>query len=502
MERASGVLMNISSLPSPFAIGVFGKEAEKFAESIKEMGFSKWQILPLNTVGAGDSPYSSDGAFSGNIMYIDPMTLMEDGYVTEQDVAECVYAGSPYSVDYGYALRAITALLRKAFANITPECKKKVEKFLKDEERFNYAYYKALKEHFGNLPFYEWTDGFANYSSALKRKKEFSSGILYHGFCQYIFESQWFALKAKINALGVDIIGDMPIYVGLDSADVWAHSELFSVDPETFKPSLVAGVPPDAFSEDGQLWGNPLFDWERMEKDGFAWWISRIKHSLEMYDTVRIDHFRGIASYWAVGADEQTARNGKWKKGPGMKLFRAVNEQIDSPSIIAEDLGVFGKDVVRLLKSTGFAGMRVIQFAFGGDDSVHLPHNYPENCVVYTGTHDNNTLLGWLYETDPSSREQALEYCNFTGDDWGRGGEYSPSCRAIIETLWRSSSALTVIPVQDMCGYGGDTRMNCPGVAEGNWRPRFTSEQLARIDKEYFAKINRVFFRLPENKNG
>ena len=501
MERRSGVLMNISSLPSPFAIGVFGREAEGFAASIKEMGFSEWQILPLNTVGAGESPYSSDGAFSGNIMYIDPLTLMEDGYVTEQDVQMCIYNGSPYSVDYGFAMQAITRLMKTAYASMTDECKKDVERFLKDKEAFNYAYYKALKEHFENKPFYEWDDEFRNYKKALKHKKEFADSILFHGFCQYIFTKQWFALKEKINAKKVNIIGDMPIYVGLDSADVWAHTELFLIDPDTYRPNLVAGVPPDAFSEDGQLWGNPLFDWAEMEKNGFQWWIDRIKYSLKLYDTVRIDHFRGIASFWAVGADEKTARNGKWMKGPGMKLFKAVNAQIDSPSIIAEDLGVFGKDVVRLLKSTGFAGMRVIQFAFGGDDSVHLPHNYTENCVVYTGTHDNNTLLGWLYDTDPSSRDQALEYCKFSGD-WGQGGEYSPSCRAIIDTIWSSCAGLVVIPVQDMCGYGSDTRMNCPGVAEGNWRPRFTSEQLSRIDREYFSKINRVYFRSFEKNNG
>ena len=286
----------------------------------------------------------------------------------------------------------------------------------------------------------------------------------------------------------------MPIYVGQDSADVWAHTNLFLIDENTLLPRMVAGVPPDYFSEDGQLWGNPLFDWKKMQEDDFAWWVRRIKHSLSLYDTLRIDHFRGIASFWAVKAGEETARNGVWKKGPGMKLFRALNKEIEAPSIIAEDLGEFGEDVERLLKGTGFAGMRVIQFGFGGEDNSHLPHNYPENCIAYTGTHDNDTLLGWLYNSDEETREYALDYCGFNGD-WGIGGFASPSCRKLIETVWRTNAYLAVIPLQDMCGFGTDTRMNTPGVPEGNWCPRFTTDQLSHIDAEYFRKINNLYKR-------
>lgn len=495
MKRQSGVLMNISSLPSPYGIGVIGKEAEDFAKKIKEMGFSKWQILPLNPPGAGNSPYSSDGAFAGNILYIDPEKLQADGLLTDDDVALCRCDTTPYRVDYPTVAEKKLAILKKAYENITDEYKTETAKFLKKAENFNYAYFKALKDRFDGAPFYNWDKEFKDRGLAEKHKGEFEEGIFFHGFCMYVFMRQWKQFKKNVNDLGVQIIGDMPIYVNLDSADVWAHTDLFLLNKNTFRPQLVAGVPPDYFSEDGQLWGNPLFDWDAMEQDGFSWWVERIANSLALYDTLRIDHFRGIASFWAVNAKAETAKNGKWKKGPGMKLFDAVNKKIKDPAIIAEDLGEFGKDVEKLLKDTGFAGMRVIQFGFDGKDNSHLPHNYPENCIAYTGTHDNDTTLGWLYSIDNETRRYVLDYCGFKGHNWGEGGFYSASCRAVIETVWRSPALLAIVPAQDMCGFGTDTRINTPGTPEGNWEVRFTSEQLASIDKEYFKRINYVFKR-------
>ncbi len=488
--------MNISSLPSLYGIGVIGKEAEDFAKRIKEMGFSKWQILPLNPPGAGNSPYSSDGAFAGNILYIDPEKLEEDGLVTSDDVEMCKYNGTPYRVDYDIVKEKKLALLKKAYENITDEYKNGTKAFLRKPENFNYAYFKALKEYFDGEPFYNWKKEYKVRALAEAHKGEFEEQIFFHGFCMYVFMRQWKEFKKTVNKLGIDIIGDMPIYVNLDSADVWAHTDLFLLNKNTFKPQLVAGVPPDYFSEDGQLWGNPLFDWKAMEEDNFSWWVERIANSLSLYDTLRIDHFRGIASFWAVNAKEETARNGKWKKGPGMKLFDAVNSKIKNPSIIAEDLGEFGKDVEKLLADTGFAGMRVIQFAFDGKDNSHLPHNYPKNCIAYTGTHDNDTALGWLYSiAEDETRKLVLDYCGFKDWNWGEGGFYSKSVRAIIEAVWRSPAALTIVSVQDMCGFGSDTRINTPGTPEGNWEVRFTKEQLDSIDADYFKRINTVFVR-------
>ena len=489
--------MNIASLPSKYGIGVIGEEAVSFAKLIKEMGFSKWQILPLNppALMAANSPYSSNGAFAGNIAYIDPITLFYDGLADPDDVRRCEYYGSPYRVDFEFVNESKKRLMKKAYANITEEYREKTAEFLSDKENFNYAYYVTLQDKFGGAEFVEWDKEYRDYETALTHKDEHEDGIFYNGFCMYTFFRQWTEFKKTVNDLGVQIIGDMPIYVSLDSADVWAHKELFCLNKKTFRPQLVAGVPPDYFSEDGQLWGNPLYDWKAMEEDGFSWWINRIKRNLTLYDTVRIDHFRGIASYWAVGANEETAKNGKWKKGPGMKLFDAVNKKIKDPAIIAEDLGEFGKDVETLLKETGFAGMRVVQFGFDGKDSSHLPHNYPENCIAYTGTHDNDTLLGWLYSTDDETRRYVLDYVGFKQPNWGDGGFYSPSCRAITEAVWRSSAKLSVIPVQDMCGFGSDTRLNVPGSALGNWEVRFTKEQIDSIDRGYFKRINSIFKR-------
>ena len=312
-------------------------------------------------------------------------------------------------------------------------------------------------------------------------------------FKQYIFFEQWREIKKYAADKNVKIIGDMPIYVALDSADVWACPENFRLD---LKPQSVAGVPPDYFSEDGQLWGNPLYDWEHMEKDGCKWWLERLGAAFAMFDVVRIDHFRAFASYWAVPADSDTAKNGEWQKGPGMKFFNRLFEKYPDAPVIAEDLGVFGEDVTELLRETGFPGMKVIQFAFTpGADSLHLPHHCTPNSAVYCGTHDNNTLFGWLFEAPEAERNYILRYVGFRGDNWGEGGYHAPACRSIIETVWRTSSRIAVIAFQDMCGFGNDARMNIPGVPELNWRFRTTAETIANVDKKYFREINGLFGR-------
>ena len=488
--------MNISSLPSPFSTGVFGKEARDFADSIKNMGFSKWQVLPLGPIDRENSPYTADSAFAGNVLFIDPRALFDDGLITEEELESCKYSGSVYVADYDFARETKTAVLKSAFSRITPELDKKLDEFCeKNLWLCDYALFLAIKEAKDGAPWWEWGE-LSSYKTAKKREAEFDTR--FYKFCQFVFFEQWLKLKTYANQKGVEIIGDMPIYVAPDSCDVWSHPDLFWLDQKTYAPIKVAGCPPDYFSADGQFWGNPIYNWEKMEKNGFKWWIERIKSALSLYDTVRIDHFRGMASYWAIPADAESAKEGHWEKGPAKKLFDAINKAIENPSIIAEDLGTFGEDVIELLDYTKFPGMRVIQFAFadeGDRNCTHLPHNYPKNCLAYVGTHDNNTLLGWLWEASEYERRFALDYCGFKGDNWGEGGKYAPACRCIIETVFKSPADTAIIAIQDILGYGADARMNIPGVPDKNWGFRATKEALADIDRDYFKRINRVFSR-------
>jgi 4-alpha-glucanotransferase len=363
----------------------------------------------------------------------------------------------------------------------------------------DYALYMALKEAEGQKPWWEWEEKHARYFECVKDIFSFESEAAFWKFVQYIFFEQWNKLKKYANKKGIAVIGDMPIYVAMDSADVWANINQFLIDEKTLTAKKVAGVPPDYFSEDGQLWGNPIYNWENMKKDGYTWWLSRLEQALSTYDTVRIDHFRAFASYWEIPAESETAKIGEWVDGPKMDLFDAVFSRFgkDAP-IIAEDLGTFGEDVIKLLDDTGFPGMRVIQFGFDpGGDSTHLPHNAPANSINYVGTHDNNTLLGWLWEASESERDFALDYCRFDKRSfWGDGGYRSPSCRSIIETVWQSASNVAVISLQDMCGFGSDARMNTPGIAEKNWRFRTTRDTIDSIDTEYFRRINALYRRM------
>ena len=495
INRSSGVLMSISALPSEYGVGVFGREAVGFAKRIKEMGFSCWQVLPFTPLDYANSPYGSDSAFAGNGLYISPELMVRDGYSTAAEAEENKYGGSPYTAAYDFAREKREKLLRSAFSRLGVEKKQEIEEFVDKKGLFSHCLYRALKHENGGKHFWEWEKGF-KYVDALKLADEMKEEILYHGFVQYLFYTQWEETKREINKIGIKVIGDMPIYVSRDSADLWASPELFSVDPETYVPDRVAGCPPDYFSEDGQLWGNPLYNWKYHKATGYAWWIKRIQRSFELYDMLRIDHFRAFASYWAIDGKSKTAKNGKWLKGPGMSLFKAVKAALGDVPIITEDLGAFGDDVVKLLKDSGFPGMRIIQFGFDpNDNATHLPHNYPINCIAYTGTHDNNTLLGWLWEATEEERKFALDYCGFDNGDWGKGGYDAPACRKIIEALWRSSAVLAIIPFQDMCGFGSDARMNIPGDDSGKWQFRTTESTCDNVDVEYFKKINRLFRR-------
>ena len=491
------MLMPVSSLPGPFGIGVFGQEARSFIDALHRMRFRWWQVLPFNPVDSGNSPYASPSAFAGNILFIDPRRLQEKGLLTDDEVRQSQYSGSPYTAEYAFAHQARLHALRTAHARLSAAEKKQTDAFLREQPWVeDYALYMAVKEANNGLPWWEWAGGEASFERCMRNREQYTEERAFWIFVQQQFFEQWRDLKAYAAERGIGIIGDMPIYVSMDSCDVWSHLSLFQLDSATFRPKKVAGVPPDYFCEEGQLWGNPLYDWEKMKADGYQWWIERIAHSLRLYDAVRIDHFRGFASYWAVPVNAETAKEGAWEPGPGQDLFDAVERQIPCPSIIAEDLGIFGKDVVRLLESSGFPGMRVVQFGFDpSDDSTHLPHNYPFNCVAYLGTHDNNTLLGWLWEASPQERAFALDYCGFSGDHWGDGGFRSESCRKMIEAVWRSSARMAVIAFQDMCGFGSDARMNIPGQPENNWRFRTTADTIAQLDEAYFKKINTLFRR-------
>ena len=354
----------------------------------------------------------------------------------------------------------------------------------------------AVKEIENGKPWWEWSEKHARYHECIKDIFSYEDRAAFWKFVQYIFFKQWYELKEYANKKGVAVIGDMPIYVAMDSVDVWSNLEMFLIDEKTLTAEKVAGVPPDYFSEDGQLWGNPIYNWQAMKEDGYSWWISRLSQALKTYDTVRIDHFRAFASYWAVPADSDTAKVGEWLDGPKMDLFNRVKDVFGEAPIIAEDLGVFGEDVVKLLEDTGFPGMKVVQFGFDPNaDSSHLPHNACANSVNYVGTHDNNTILGWLWEASEKERRFALDYAGFEGDNWGEGGYYSKSCRKIIEAVWKSSSNTAIIALQDMCGFGSDARMNIPGVPEKNWRFRTTADTIDSIDSEYFRRINSLYRR-------
>ena len=495
--RASGVLTAVSSPPSPYGVGVFGQETEAFILKLREMGFSYWQVLPLCPPDSYGSPYASPAAFAVSPLYISPDRLAQAGLVTPEEAAENRYTGSPYTADYAFALQARRALLKKAFSRAFDKLSQKLDAFAAENDWCTgYALYAACKSRFHDAPWYEWPPEYRQYADALRHRGEMETDFQFFVFEQYIAYTQWAQIKQFANEHGVKILGDMPIYVSYDSADVWQNRALFALDARTGARKRVSGVPPDYFSAEGQLWGNPLYDWQAMEKDGYRWWCARIQNARQLYDTVRIDHFRAFASYWAVPADSPTAKNGAWEQGPGKKLFDAVFDAFGEVPIIAEDLGTFGEDVVQLLEDTAFPGMRVVQFGFSPDsDSTHLPHNYPQNCVAYVGTHDNAPLLAWLWEADAAQRRFALDYCGFEGENWGEGGFYSPACRKIIETVWRSSAKLAILSFQDLCGFGGDARMNTPGRAEGNWLFRTTADTIRQIDAAYYQHINRLFKR-------
>lgn len=477
MNRKSGVLMHISSLFGDYSIGGFGEQAKYFINFLSDCGYSYWQVLPFCPSDECNSPYKSPSAFAGNPYFINLEQLRNKGLLTDNEL-ESQKQTTPYVCEYERLYNERLPILKVASSRVTD--KSPIEDFISQNPYLeNFCRFMAIKNSNNDTAWYEWEN------------EDYGDDDLFMWkFIQYEFFTQWADIKKYANDKGIRIIGDIPIYVDLDSSDVWADKHLFKLD-EKNTPVTVAGVPPDYFCEDGQLWGNPIYDWDAMEKENFRWWRDRISHMTNMFDGIRIDHFRAVESFWEVPGDSDTARVGTMTKGPGMKLVNAIKEECGDALIIAEDLGLITEDVVKLVEESGFPGMRVFQFSFMGDNaSPHLPHNYINNCIAYTGTHDNNTLLGYLWELDEGTRRYMLEYCGHKGDGWENGCEY------IIRTMLASHAGVVIMPIQDLLGYGSDTRLNTPGRAEGNWMYRITKEQLDSIDKARFRRLNEMYSRI------
>ncbi|MBQ8292416.1 MAG: 4-alpha-glucanotransferase [Bacilli bacterium] len=465
-EHHSGILMPISSLPSKYGIGNFGKDAYKFADFLAKTKQKYWQVLPLNPTSYGDSPYQSPASASGNPYFIDPEVLYEDGLLTKEDLKEAINKNK--RVDYGWLFNTRYDLLRKAFSRFNPNDDYFV--FCKNNQEWldDYALFMSLKVQHGYAEWTSWENDYQDYEKAKELKENFEEEMKYWRFIQYEFHKQWDKLHQYVKNLGIKIIGDMPIYVAHDSMDVWCSPEDFLLD-EKHQPTLVAGCPPDGFSPDGQLWGNPIYNWDKMEKDGFTWWKKRIKESFKLYDVLRIDHFRGFAGYYAIPFGHETARFGSWYHAPGIELFDTIKKHFPKAEIIAEDLGFITEDVRELLAKTGFPGMKILQFAFYDDDAEFLPRMFKdENCIVYTGSHDSDCTKTWYQNLNGDAKKRFKKECpkrkNQTGTE------------ALIEFALNSKAFLAIIPIQDYLELTNDLgRMNTPAVASGNWTWRLSS---------------------------
>ena len=494
-KRQSGVLMHISSLPGKYGIGSFGQSAYDFVDFLVRTKQRYWQILPLGTTSYGDSPYQSFSAFAGNTYFIDFDILIEEGLLNEADVKGADFGDDPRKVDYAKIFDARRPIMEKAVARfLKADDLSDYESFVKQNAAWLevFAEYMAIKEHFDNLAWTEWPDEAIRRreaASLASYREKLADKLTYHRVTQYLFFKQWLRLKAYANEHHIEIVGDMPIYVAADSADVWAQPHFFKTDA-VGKPTCVAGCPPDEFSETGQLWGNPIYDWEAMDKDGYAWWIERLRESFKIYDIVRIDHFRGFESYWEVPAGSETSASGKWVKGPDYKLFAAVKEALGDLNIIAEDLGFMTDEVIELRERTGFPGMKILQFAFNPDDeSIDSPHLAPNNSVMYTGTHDNNTVLGWYKdEIDDATRQYMAQYTNRK--------EYETVPHAMLRTIFSSVSFMAIATMQDLLELDSAARMNYPSTIGGNWTWRMTAEELNPIVEGELYSLTKTYRRM------
>lgn len=483
--------MHISSLPGKYGIGDFGSGAYEFVDFLYKSKQRYWQILPLNITGYGDSPYQSVSVFSGNPYFIDLDQLLEEGFLNSHDILMTDLGTNPNYVDYEKLYLNKITLLRKAYDNAKEVIDKELVEFYEEEKQWlrDFALYMSLKKKNKGISWNKWPEEYKTYNSfeVLEFEKDNRGEIFFWVFTQYYFTKQWNRLKDYSNKHNIKIIGDLPIYVAEDSSDCWANPEIFNLDNDLM-PKTVAGVPPDAFSKTGQLWGNPIYNWEFLEESQYEWWISRIEQGFSLYDTLRIDHFRGFDAYWEIEYGEKTAVNGEWKKGPGTKFFNKVREKLGALDIIAEDLGVYSDGLGKLLEETGFPNMKVLQFAFDTEgNSSFLPHNYDKNCVVYIGTHDNHPVMAWFESAPSNEYKYAVEYFKLDeeeGLNWG-----------LLRGAWASPANLSIGQIQDFLGLGEESRMNEPSTIGKNWTWRVSSSLLTDELADRIANLTLVYRR-------
>lgn len=505
LERASGLILHPTSLPGPYGIGDLGEAAFKFVDFLAAAGQTYWQILPLGPTGYGDSPYQCFSAFAGNTLLISPEKLIEDDLITDADLADTP-AFDDNKVDYGGVYNWKTHLLAKAyegFHHVTSvDLRGRFERFMQENGFWldDYALYRAIKADNRQVAWYEWPEKLRlrDRDTLVAASERLFEQIQAEKFYQFLFFRQWAAVKEYAHSNGIKIIGDIPIFVALDSSDVWCNQSKFKLNPDG-SAKVVAGVPPDYFSKTGQLWGNPIYDWEAMRSDGFRWWAARMYATLQMVDIVRVDHFRGFAASWEVPGGDETAENGRWVDVPGKALFSLLQRAIGELPVIAEDLGVITPDVEELRDGFGFPGMRILQFAFGGDAANHdLPHNYIRNCAAYTGTHDNDTTVGWwLSQAGAGStrddaaisreREYSLKYLDSDGSEihWD-----------MIRAVWASVADTAMAPVQDILGIGTEGRMNLPASTGGNWQWRMAAGSLTEEITKRLRELSEIYGRV------
>ena len=493
--RASGILMPVTSLPSAYGIGCFSDEAYAFADRLKAAGQTYWQILPVGPTGYGDSPYQPFSAFAGNPYLIDLMTLVRQGLLKKEELDRTDFGDDPKSVDYGRLYENRLKILRLAWERAKPEEDPAYRQFCEAQKDWldDYCLFRAIKTSFGESSWDRWPDDIRlrEETAVAAYKEQCRDEIRFRKYLQYLFMQQWSALRAYANAQGIRIIGDIPIYVAFDGADAWAAPEMFQFDERRY-PTAVAGCPPDAFAADGQLWGNPLYRWEYHKQTGYAWWIRRLQRCLELYDVIRVDHFRGFDEYYAIPYGSETAAPGHWEKGPGMDLFHAMQAHFGDVPIIAEDLGYLTDSVVKLVKDSGYPGMKVLEFAFDSrEDGNYMPYTYDRNCAVYTGTHDNQTLAAWYDELAGADRELLDDYLGL------KGKPREEIVWAVIRLALSCTADTAIIPMQDLLVLGKEARMNHPSTTSGNWRWRmekgaFTDELVRKIRRltEVYGRMN------------
>lgn len=497
MNRAAGILLSVTSLPGRYGIGCFSKSAYDFVDWLKEAGQTYWQILPLGPTSYGDSPYQSFSTFAGNPYFISLEELVEEGVLTEKECKKADFGQKADDIDYEKIYKGRYPLLRKAYERSRISENPDYQRFVEENRWWlsDYALFMAVKDRFEGKPWTEWAQDIRlRWSNAMDYyREELYFDIEFHQYLQYKFFSQWRRLKAYANEKGIQIIGDIPVYVAMDSADVWAHPELFQLD-ENNVPAAVAGCPPDGFSAVGQLWGNPLYRWEYHKNTGYDWWMSRMWYCFQMYDVVRIDHFRGFDEYYSIPYGAENAVDGHWEKGPGIELFRCMEQRLGRHQVIAEDLGYVTDSVRELVLKSGFPGMKVLEFAFDSRDSGsandYLPHNYTENSVAYTGTHDNETITGWFKSITKEERKIAREYlCD----------QHTPVkelYKSFIALVMRSSSRMCIIPMQDYMGLDNRCRMNRPSTLGTNWKWRLLEEDLTQELKEEILAVTKRYGRM------